>query len=482
VASSDASSLISVRGATKSYGSVKALDRVDASIADGEIHAVLGENGAGKSTLMGVLAGFVVPEEGEILLGGEPLPLGSPSKIRSLGVALVHQHFMLVPQFSALDNLALDHLGSLQGLVPRREVRAKAEVLMKQVGWELDLDAPVTRLPVGAQQRLEILKALMSGSRIIILDEPTAVLSPEEVLDLVRVLKALQTQGKTIILIAHKLSEVYAMADRVTVLRKGRLVAAASLEGLPEQTLADWMVGEIPKAISYPASEGRGPLLLKAEGLVVKGDRGEESVRGVDLELHAGEILGIGGVDGNGQLELAEALAGLRSSSSGEVESKETPAYIPQDRQVDGLALDMPIWENMLMSGLDRPELQSPPLISRRKAVEWAKSLIEKYSIKASSPLQTARSLSGGNQQKVVVSRTLSAQPNIIIAVNPTRGLDIRASQFVHEQLTAAAARGAGVLLFSTDLDELSLLSRRTYLMSSGRLRVGGAAAYLGGR
>jgi simple sugar transport system ATP-binding protein len=349
------------------------------------------------------------------------------------------------------------------------------------VGWTLDLDAPSASLPVGVQQRLEILKALMGSPKLLILDEPTAVLSPDEVLDLVRVVKSLQSEGVTLILIAHKLSEVYAMADRVTVLRKGRLAATSPLPGLEQSQLARWMVGDFPAGNEAPPSGSLGGVLLRLTRATIVGDRGEQAVRDAGLEVRAGEILGIGGVDGNGQLELAEALSQVRPLLTGELALESTPAYIPQDRQVDGLALEMPIWENLLIKGVSRSDLFRGGLLSPPQIAAWAKQLIQDYAIKAGSPNDPARSLSGGNQQKVVVSRSLSGQPQIIVAMNPTRGLDIRASAFVHEELRKAALRGAGVVLVSTDLDELAALATRTLYMSSGRLSAGGAEAYLGG-
>lgn len=474
-------SALTAEGLSKRYGKVLALDNASLQVEEGEVHAVLGENGAGKSTLMGVLAGFTRPDSGAAELWGSPLPFGNPAALREQGVAIVHQHFMLVPRFSALENLALDQLGSLQGATPFAEVRARAEEVLARVGWSLDLNAPVSSLPVGVQQRLEILKALMGHPRLLILDEPSAVLSPDEVLDLVRVVKALKGQGVTLILIAHKLSEVYAMADRVTVLRKGRLVAASPLAGLEQKQLASWMVGDFPGVVDAPPTGALGGVLLRLTRATVAGDRGEDAVRDASLEVRAGEILGIGGVDGNGQLELAEALAQVRPLRAGELALESSPAYIPQDRQVDGLALGMPIWENLLIKGVSRADLFRGGLLSPGRIAVWAKQLIQDYSIKAGSPNDPARSLSGGNQQKVVVSRSLSGEPQIIVAMNPTRGLDIRASSFVHEELRKAALRGAGVVLVSTDLDELASLATRTLYMSSGKLSSGGAEAYLGG-
>lgn len=473
--------ILAAESVSKRYGRVQALDNVSASIYPGEIHAVLGENGAGKSTLMGVFAGSIVPDSGRCLHEGQSLPMGRPAEVRRRKIALVHQHFMLVPQFTVAENLALDQLDSVWGAVDQKQVVKRAQRAAEEVGWSFDPSARTNTLPVGVQQRLEILKALAMDAEIIILDEPTAVLSPDEVDDLIRVLRRLAASGKTVVLIAHKLSEVFAAADRVTVLRRGRLVGCAPIGDLTPDTLADWMVGAMPDQIPMGQPKPGALTALRADGLVVKGARGETAVRGASLAVREGEILGIGGVDGNGQIELAEALAGARPLAAGSLETTVRAAYIPQDRQVDGLAMDMPIWENMLVGSLDDSRLFRGPLLRRGKALEWASHLVGQFSIKAGSVLDAARSLSGGNQQKVIVSRILSQKPGLIVAVNPTRGLDIKATRFVHSQLLSAAAQGAGIVLFSTDLDELAALATRTVFMSRGALVQGGSSAMLGG-
>ncbi len=460
---------LSARGLSRAYGRVKALDGVSFEAASGEIHAVLGANGAGKSTLMAVLAGHVVPDSGSVALAGEPLPLGSPRAVRERGLAIVHQHFMLVPQFSVRDNFLLDQMGALGGLTAPELVEAKAREAAESVGWQIDFNARTGSLPVGVQQRVEIIKALALDPKIIILDEPTAVLTPDEVVDLIRVLKQLKDQGKTVILIAHKLSEVYAAAQRVTVLRHGRTAGEGLLKDLHPEVLASWMVGDVPSPLSLNETES-GEVLLTLDSVRVKGSRGEEAVKGASIKLHAGEILGIGGVDGNGQVELAEAAAGVRLLSSGTLTAAETPAYIPQDRQADGLALDMSIFENMLISGIFSPELMRSGWLKLKESREWAGRLARDYQIKTPNLYVKARSLSGGNQQKIVVSRVLSRNPKIIVAVNPTRGLDIASTRFVHENLVKAAANGAGLLLISTDSDELAALSTRLLVMSRGEL------------
>lgn len=461
--------LLAARGLSRAFGRVKALSNVSFEALPGEIHAVLGANGAGKSTLMAVLSGHLVPDSGSVTFAGEPLPFGSPRGVREKGLAIVHQHFMLVPQFSVRDNLVLDQLGGLSGMTDSALIESKAQKAAESVGWQIDFGARTGSLPVGVQQRVEIIKALALDPQVIILDEPTAVLTPDEVEDLIRVLKQLKAQGKTVILIAHKLSEVYAAADRVTVLRQGQTVGTGMLSDLSPDALATWMVGEVPPPLSLLEST-QGEVLMTFDNVRVRGSRGEEAVRGVSFQLHAGEILGIGGVDGNGQVELAEAAAGVRLIASGQVKGSEPAAYIPQDRQADGLALSMSVLDNLLISGINSSELMKSGWLRMKEARRWGQRLATDYQIKTPDLDVKAKNLSGGNQQKIVVSRVLSRNPRIIVAVNPTRGLDISAARFVHENLMKAARNGAALLLISTDREELSALSSRVMVMSRGEL------------
>ncbi len=456
--------------------------------SSGEIHAVLGENGAGKSTLMGVLAGFIAPEKGTVKLDGKPLPLGKPFECRRAGIAMVHQHFMLVPEFSVAENLALDRLGGLLGMLNVPELAKPAVELAKELGWEVNPDTRVRSLPVGVQQRIEILKVLADDSPVVILDEPTAVLGPEEVFDLFRVLRNLRERGKIVILIAHKLSEVLAIADQITVLRKGEFMATAAIRDVDETQLATWMVGELPPDLKKePRAETQPGLRLS--NVWAKGDRGEDALRGISLEVRRGEILGIGGVDGNGQVELAEVATGVRFISEGTAEfnraidqtNNRAIAYIPQDRQLDGLALNMSIRDNMLIEGHRRSELTKGAFLRLSAIRNWSARLVDQFQIKTPSSQELAGSLSGGNQQKVVVSRNLDKTPDLLVAVNPTRGLDIRAADFVQRQILKARDEGAAVLLISTDLDELANLADRSLFLSRGELREAEDAASLVG-
>lgn len=468
--------MLKVIDASKRYGSVVALDSFSAEFAPGEIHAILGENGAGKSTLMGILSGFVMPSAGTVELDDRAIPLGRAFDCKRLGIEMIHQHFTLVPEFTVAENLAL---ARLDGLFERSRIMERARPSLEaaaRLGWALEPTTKARNLSVGSQQRLEILKALGGNARVLILDEPTAVLSPDEVLDLFRVLRALRDEGRTIVLIAHKLSEVLAVADRVTVLRRGKFVATAPRSQVDETILAQWMVGEMPVVVTREEAQTRAG--FSARDLMVKGERGEIAVQGVSFEIRRGEVLGIGGVDGNGQIELGEAVAGIRPYE-GEVAWQGEAlrvGYIPQDRQIDGLALEMSVEEN-LMIGTKLPLVLRPGQIR-----EWARGLIDRFEIRTSGPTQRVGDLSGGNQQKVVVSRTLSAAPNLIVAVNPTRGLDIRAARFVHDRLRDACREGAAILLISTDLDELAELADRTLFISRGHLSSGtGPSAVVGG-
>jgi general nucleoside transport system ATP-binding protein len=467
--------VLTASSVTKRYGSTLALQDVTVDFAPGEIHAVLGENGAGKSTLVGVLSGFVRPDSGTVALDGESLPLGKPTEIKHRGIEMIHQHFTLVPDFSVAENLALARLPSLTSLARLDVLAAPALEISSRLGWHIDPLARVRTLPVGVQQRIEILKALATDARVILFDEPTAVLSPDEVNDLFGLLRRLREEGKIVVLIAHKLSEVLEVADRFTVLRLGQVVGRGLRSEVDASTLAHWMVGNLPAALparpDVDASDG-----LTVKDLLVRGDRGESAVRGVTLTVHRGEVLGIGGVDGNGQVELAEAVVGVRPSE-GEALWEGTPlgpgvevAYIPQDRQSDGLALTMSILENMAIQGQHDPELRRGPLLRMDRIRRWATDLIGRFSIKAPSADTLVRSLSGGNQQKVVVSRNLSRVPDLLVVANPTRGLDIRAMGFVHEKILEARQSGCAVLLFSSDLDELYALSDRVLFLSGGRL------------
>jgi simple sugar transport system ATP-binding protein len=462
--------MLELEGVSKSYGSLKALDRVSASFVPGEIHAVLGENGAGKSTLMGVLSGFVLPDSGTARLDRKPLPLGKPFAVKSLGIEMVHQHFMLVPAFTVAENFALYRL---EGLYKPASVHRQAEralSMARKLGLEIDPNARTGALPVDMRQMIEIVKALSGDARTIILDEPTAVLTPDGVEKLFGILRQLKAEGKTVILIAHKLAEVMRVADRVTVLRKGRVVASSSIADVDEERLAEWMVGGLPPLLTRPGGHQEPGMEVRLES--VRGDEGNVAVADVSFEVRRGEILGIGGVEGNGQTELAEAVARVRPFQGSIDWRGQGPmriGYIPQDRQTEGLALRMSVQDNLLVVGHKHPELSIGPFLRISRIRRWTTALVDRFNIATAGIDAAAGSLSGGNQQKVVVARALDGAPSLLVAVNPTRGLDIQATAYVHAQLLEARAAGAAILLVSSDLDELSQLSDRRKFMLGAR-------------
>ena len=455
-----------LRNIGKRYGSVQALKDVSLEFTPGEVHAVLGENGAGKSTLVNIIAGLTAQDSGDAEIDGVTMPRGDAVAARRAGLGVVHQHFTLVPSFTVAENIALFRARAASGRYDVAALAAPAAAKAKELGWELDLRARAGSLAVGAQQRVEILKSLCDDEPILLFDEPTAPLAPDEVDDLLRILRQLASEGRVVVLIAHKLKEVLAVADKVSVLRHGT-VQAASLpaKDVTAAQLAGLMVGDVPvSAAAPPQVTYVGGLTVM--NLVAPSDLGATAVRGVSFSAKHGEIFGIGGVDGNGQIELAEALAGIRAFR-GSVEldgaAAANVAYIPGDRQSDGLALEMTVAENLLLGRLD-----SWPL--RREVEPWARALLERYDVKASGPDQAVKELSGGNQQKLVVARTLDWDPRMVVAVNPTRGLDLKATAFVYAQLIRERDRGAVVVLISADLDELFEVADRVMFMSGGKL------------
>ncbi len=479
---------ISMKGITKHYGSTLALNNVNFECMGGEIHALLGENGAGKSTLMHILAGLSRPDTGEISVNGSVVNLKSPREAREYSIAMVHQHFTLVPAFTVAENLALDL--PFKGRFSRYSSRNEASTALAkaaELGWHLDPNAITSSLPVGLQQRVEIVKALSSNASTLIFDEPTAVLSVDEVADLFRVLRTLKSNGTTVILIAHKLAEIMAVADRVTILRKGNNVAETEVSKTDVHQLARWMVygsdvdtdEEVKISAVKSSSTDTANTVLSGTGITVSGDRGEVAVNSVDISIAKGEIFGIGGVDGNGQLELAECLAGIREYSAGsllwngsEFAAGKNPStgYIPQDRRRDGLAVNLSIVDNLLLDAVRDKTFQNGPFLRKKKLNSLAYTLVQEYDIRTSNPWLPASSLSGGNQQKIVVARALYRNPDLIVAMNPTRGLDIHATEYVHSRLLEARSRGASIVLFSTDIDEIKLLADRAAIISHGSL------------
>ncbi len=479
--------VLELNGITKTFGNLAAVDNVDFDLKEGEIHAVLGENGAGKSTLMNLIYGLHQPDAGEIRISGEPTPLGSPRDAIAHGVGMVHQHFLLIQNLTVAENIALG-LRDWRFRFRRDEAHRKTRELSEQFGFAIDPEAYIWQLSVGLQQRVEILKALAADARILILDEPTAVLAPQEVDELFSILKKLRTDGRSIIFISHKLKEVMTISNRVTVMRNGSKMYATNTVDTSPQELARQMMGDdspVSQDDTAQAEEAATEdVTLQLQDLVIRGNRGEIAVQGVSLEVRQGEIVGIAGVDGNGQVELAEALMGLRKVLSGEISLFDTAitnkttadirglgvGYIPEDRQSAGLVGNFSISENLILDVRQLREHRKRVLLDKTGIGEDSERLIRNYDIRTPSKDIEAQALSGGNQQKVVLAREISRNPALLIAVNPTRGLDINAAEYVHKSLITQRQGSKAVLLISTELDEALALSDRVFVMSNGNL------------
>jgi ABC-type uncharacterized transport system ATPase subunit len=477
---------LELRGITKRFGDLVANDHIDITVEPGEVHAMLGENGAGKSTLMNQLYGLLQPDEGEILVDGEPKVFRSPRDAITAGIGMVHQHFMLVPVFTVAENIALgaeETRGGVLGLLDRRRSRRDVLETSRKYGLPVDPDALVENLPVGAQQRVEIVKALTRDVDLLILDEPTAVLTPQETDELLSVMRGLADSGKSIVFITHKLREVKAIADRITVIRRGRTVASVSPD-TSEDELAALMVGrdvslEVTKTPAEPGAE-----VLAIKGLVVDDDRGVRAVDGVDLTVRAGEVLGIAGVQGNGQTELAEALVGLRALRTGSIEldgrdlagltTKQIlgrgVGYIPEDRSLDGVVKDFTVAENLVLDMYDRAPYGNAFRLNPAAIAESARERVGRFDIRTSSAESTVGTLSGGNQQKVVVAREMSRELKLLIAAQPTRGVDVGSIEFIHSQIIHERDSGTAVIVISSELDEVVGLADRIAVMYRGRV------------
>jgi simple sugar transport system ATP-binding protein len=464
-------------------GGVVANDGITLDVRQGEIHALLGENGAGKSTLMNILFGIHAPDSGEILIGGRQVQFSGPREAVDAGLGMVHQHFMLVPRFTVTENVILGSEGA-STMLDREDAAHRVGELATQYGLAVDPNAKLGDLPVGTQQRVEILRALYQGSRILILDEPTALLTPQEVEDLYGVLRRLKEDGGTIIFITHKLREIAAISDRVTVIRQGRTVGTRVTAETSPAELAELMVGrEVVLRVDRSAGTA-GETVLTGENLVVTGHHGGKSLDVEKLELRRGEILGICGVEGNGQTELIEVLAGLRRPDTGTVTLKgrdvtganpnrlraDGLSYIPEDRHNRGLVLDFPLWENMLLGNTWHEPFATGGRINRSRTRDITATLMREFDVRAPGPDVTARTLSGGNQQKLIIAREMHRDPDVLLAIQPTRGLDVGAIEFVHRQVISARDKGKAVLVLSFDLDEVLDLSDRLVVLYHGRI------------
>ena len=476
--------LLQVKNVTKSFGSVIANNDISFEVAAGEIVALLGENGAGKSTLVKSVFGLVRPDQGEIFIDGNQMAPGDTAAVIASGVGMVHQHFKLVPVMSVTENIILGDEPKDGLFINIKKAEQKVRELSERFGLEVDPTANIEDLPVGTQQRVEILKALSKDVRLLIFDEPTAVLTPQETDELILVIKNLARLGVGVIVITHKLREVMALADRVVVLRDGKVVGTTTPKETNEAGLAQMMVGrsvvlEVEKGVANP-----GKPVLTVKGLEVFDDRNLLAVKGVDLEVRSGEIFGIAGVEGNGQRELVEAICGMRERAKGEVlvsgavtkdmhphaVHEAGVSHIPEDREKHGLVSSYSISDNLILNQFDQAPFARGWFRNMSEIRKNADLLVKKFDIRTTSPAALASSLSGGNKQKVVIARELSQDLQVLIAAQPTRGVDVGSIEFIHKQLIAARDNGAGVLLVSAELDEIISLSDRIAVMSAGKI------------
>lgn len=475
--------IVSLKNIHKSFGEKKVLKGVDFDLHKCEVHALLGENGAGKTTLMNILYGMFPQTEGNIYIKGEEIINNSPKKAINMGIGMVHQHFMLIEPFTVTENIILGYEGKNSFFVDRKKARDEVIKLSKEYGLLIDPDSKVSDISVGQQQRVEILKALYHGADILIFDEPTAVLTPQEINEFIEIVKKLTELGKSVIIITHKLKEIKAMADTCTVIRRGEYIDKLIVKNVNEAELAEKMVG---RDVSFNVKKEKinlGEEIFEIEDLWVKDNRGVDKVKGLNLSIRKGEILGIAGVDGNGQTELIDAISGMRKSQKGKVILKgkditnENPRdiidlgmnQIPEDRQKRGLVLEYPIKDNLILENIDK-DFSKNGILDFEKIEENANNLIDKFDIRPNDINEKAGSLSGGNQQKVIIAREITNNPDLLIAAQPTRGLDVGAIEFIHQYLVELRNQGKAVLLISFQLDEVMDLSDRICVIYDGQI------------
>ena len=478
--------VIEMRGITKIFPGIIANDHINLALKKGEIHALLGENGAGKSTLMSVLFGLYQPEEGQIFHNGKEVKVTDPNVATSLGIGMVHQHFKLVECFSVMDNIILGNEDTSMGFIQKKKAREKVKKLSDTYGLHVDLDAKVSDITVGMQQRTEILKMLYRDNDILIFDEPTAVLTPQEIEELMQIMRNLKNEGKSILFISHKLNEIMAISDRCTILRKGKYIGTVNIKDTNKEELSSMMVGRDVKFAVDKTPAKPGKTVLKVQDLVVKSKlHKKNAVDGVSIHVNAGEIVCIAGIDGNGQTEFVHALTGLDKVESGEVifmdeditkksiHYKNTHgfAHIPEDRHKHGLILDFTLEQNMVLQRYFESEFQNNGFIRFKEVREYAQKLIDEYDVRSGQgPVTVARSMSGGNQQKAICAREMDREHDLLIAVQPTRGLDVGAIEAIHTKIVKKRDEGDAILLVSLELDEVMNLSDRIYVMYEGKI------------
>ena len=481
----EAENIIEMLHITKEFPGIIANDDITLQLRRGEIHALLGENGAGKSTLMSVLFGLYQPEAGEIRKNGEVVRINNPNDATALGIGMVHQHFKLVDVFTVLENIVLGAETTKLGFLQKKEARKKVEALSERYGLKVDLDAKVEDITVGMQQRVEILKMLYRDNEILIFDEPTAVLTPQEIDELMATMKEFAKEGKSILFISHKLNEIMSVADRVTVLRKGKYIGTVDTKDTDKQSLSNMMVGRPVQLQVEKAPAKHGEAVLEVEHLSIPSkSHKRDAVHDVTFTARAGEIVCIAGIDGNGQSELVYGLAGLEKSSGGKVtlcghdishasirQRGSDMSHIPEDRHKHGLVLDFTLEQNMVLQRFREPLFQHMGFIKQGAVREYAERLIGQYDVRSGQgPVTIARSMSGGNQQKAIIARELDRDKPLIVAVQPTRGLDVGAIEYIHKQLVAERDKGRAILLVSLELDEVMSLSDRILVMYEGEI------------
>ncbi|MGX4687312.1 ABC transporter ATP-binding protein [Vagococcus sp. JNUCC 83] len=476
--------VIEMRNITKQFGDFKANDNINLQIRKGEIHALLGENGAGKSTLMNVLSGLLQPTSGQIYMDGQPVTIANPTDAKRLGIGMVHQHFMLVDAFTVTENIILGDEPTKSGVLDKKKSVEDLNRISEQYGMEVNPDALISDISVGMQQRVEILKTLYRGANILIFDEPTAVLTPQEIDELIMTMKELVKEGKSIIIITHKLDEIKKVADRCTVIRRGKSIETVNVKDVSSQQLADLMVG---RSVSFKTEkEPSDPkeVILSVKDLHVKDNRGLEAIKGLDLDVRAGEVVGIAGIDGNGQTELIQAITGLKKIESGKVMLRDkditnlkprqitesSVGHVPEDRHKYGLVLDMTLSENIALQTYYHEPFSKNGVLNYSYMDSYARKLIEEYDVRTTSEHAQAKSLSGGNQQKAIIAREMDRDPELLIVSQPTRGLDVGAIEYIHKRLINHRDKGNAVLVVSFELEEILNVSDRIAVIHAGQI------------